>query len=110
MSETISKYHIGEVISSKSPLQLSQAIIKLLDNTVRREMSNNFKLLNQELYWNRTTEPLVKFCEDPKISFGKELVMPMKNLYSNKKIKLFKLIKYLKNGDFKTIYNKIKKN
>ncbi|MNM73275.1 hypothetical protein D3C81_849960 [compost metagenome] len=108
LSEIILKNKVGEVIPTNSPSQLAFAIKKLLESSVRREISDNFQRVGNDLHWNTTTKPLIKFCEEPKLSIGKNLAISNKSLYSDKRIKLIKLVKYLKRGDFKTIYMKIR--
>ncbi|MHC4662385.1 MAG: glycosyltransferase family 4 protein [Planctomycetota bacterium] len=73
-SGVIREKEMGFVLDYEDVSGWTDAIISMLDPGSRREFAKRIEAHAKECTWDQVVEPLAKFCENPHVSPGKEII------------------------------------
>ena len=73
MSELVEQNILGKTVPPEDVERLSTALMELIeDPKLLSKMSENLRQIASRFSWDKVTEPLDRFCDDPKIAPDKE--------------------------------------
>ncbi|MNP38321.1 hypothetical protein D3C76_1318270 [compost metagenome] len=107
LAELIIKYGLGEVIVEEDHEALADKIVQVLNN---QNYIQNFEKVKANYYWSEVTQDLTNYCNNPIMAVDKGYLSKYKRSQSPNKalIYLNKGISLLFEGDFKTLFLKIR--
>ena len=72
LSRIVHEKKLGVTVIPDNPEELKEAIYSLLDdNEKTQKVKENLETIAPEYYWDKTTLPLQKFCDDPRYASDK---------------------------------------
>jgi len=78
-SELVEKKELGMTVGSKDLDELSRAVLKMSrDSEQRQKMKQRIKKMKKEFYWEKASEPLVRYCEQVLSGKEKKKIVPEK--------------------------------
>lgn len=107
LAELIIKYGLGEVIVEEDHEALADKIVQVLNN---QNYIQNFEKVKANYYWSEVIQDLTNYCNNPIMAVDKGYLSKYKRSQSPNKalIYLNKGISLLFEGDFKTLFLKIR--
>jgi len=107
LSQLLTEHSFGLSIEAENAEQFASAVNKILNNY--QSYTRNSRMLLNELTWENCMTELIRFCENPRVSAGKNRVHKSKGLVKGKThYYLLKGISYMKSGNYSDLFKKIK--
>ncbi len=75
LGDLVQQHGLGKVVEPENVADVGAAILELLDVPALREQTRpRFERLAAELTWARVTEPLLRFCREPRRTADRQMV------------------------------------
>lgn len=91
-SELILEHDLGIVVDYEDVDAVADAIVQLLDESPTQRQEQ-FKAARTKLTWERVAQPLIKFCQNPRLAPDREIARKVHPYYEAEQVNLRELTK-----------------